>query len=118
MPSSETIDAIVKSFSVLFMGTNFLRLLGGLWVTVWIAPVSVFFSMVLGFLFGIVMTRKNRIIKVLSRIYLEIMRIMPQMVLLFVFYYGATYSAKFHTIPAPFPSCAGSARAAPGTNPG
>ena len=90
MPSSETIDAIVKSFSVLFMGTNFLRLLGGLWVTVWIALVSVFFSMVLGFLFGIVMTRKNRIIKVLSRIYLEIMRIMPQMVLLFVFYYGAT----------------------------
>ena len=90
MPSSETIDAIVKSFSVLFMGTNFLRLFGGLWVTVWIALVSVFFSMVLGFLFGIVMTRKNRIIKVLSRIYLEIMRIMPQMVLLFVFYYGAT----------------------------
>ena len=46
--------------------------------------------MVLGFLFGILMTKKNRIIKVVSRIYLEIMRIMPQMVLLFVFYYGVT----------------------------
>lgn len=90
MLSSETVEAIRKSFSVLFLGTNFRRLLGGLWVTVWIALVSVAFSMVLGFLFGILMTRKNRAVKIISKIYLEIMRIMPQMVMLFVFYYGVT----------------------------
>ncbi|WP_178841937.1 amino acid ABC transporter permease [uncultured Treponema sp.] len=90
MLSLETVEAIKKSFGVLFLGTNFRRLLGGLWVTVWIALVSVAFSLVLGFLFGILMTKKNRIIKTVSRIYLEIMRIMPQMVLLFVFYYGVT----------------------------
>ena len=49
MHSSDTINAITQAFSVLKMGTNFQRLLGGLWVTVWIALVSVAFSLVLGF---------------------------------------------------------------------
>lgn len=74
------------------MGNNFVRLLGGLWVTIWIALVSVAFSIVLGFEFGILMTFKNRAVKIICRIYLEIMRIMPQMVLLFVMYYGLTRS--------------------------
>ena len=72
------------------MGTNFLRLLGGLWTTVWIALVSVLFSVVLGFAFGILMTLKNRAVRALCKIYLEVMRIMPQLVLLFVAYYGLT----------------------------
>ena len=84
------LDAIRQAFSVLTMGTNSLRLLGGLWVTVWIALVSVAFSIILGFLFGMLMTVKNRVIKTICRIYLEFMRIMPQMVLLFLAYYGLT----------------------------
>lgn len=90
MHSSETLNAISQAFSVLGMGTNMLRLLGGLWVTVWIALVSVALSMIFGFVFGVVMTRKNKILKAVCKIYLEIMRIMPQMVLLFVAYYGLT----------------------------
>ena len=90
MHSSETINAIFQAFSVLTMGINFQRLLGGLWVTVWIALVSVLFSIVLGFLFGMLMTVKNKAIKIICKIYLEIMRIMPQLVLLFVAYYGLT----------------------------
>ncbi len=90
MHSSETINAIVQAFSVLGMGTNFLRLLGGLWTTVWIALVSVLFSVVLSFAFGILMTLKNRAVRALCKIYLEVMRIMPQLVLLFVAYYGLT----------------------------
>lgn len=90
MHSSETINAISQAFSVLTMGINFQRLLGGLWVTVWIALVSVLFSIVLGFLFGMLMTVKNKAIKIICKIYLEIMRIMPQLVLLFVAYYGLT----------------------------
>lgn len=84
------LDAVSKSFGVLFMGTNFLRLLGGLWVTVWISLVSVFLSLVLGFLFGVLMTKKSLAVKILSKIYLEAMRILPQMVLLFIFFYGAS----------------------------
>ena len=83
---------VENAFSVFAMGNNFVRLLGGLWVTIWIALVSVAFSIVLGFGFGILMTFKNRAVKIICRIYLEIMRIMPQMVLLFVMYYGLTRS--------------------------
>ena len=90
MHSSETVNAIAQAFSVLGMGTNMLRLLGGLWVTVWIALVSVAFSMILGFLFGMLMTIKNKVVRGICKVYLEIMRIMPQMVLLFVAYYGLT----------------------------
>lgn len=75
---------------VLFKGTNFARLLGGLWVAVRISLISVVLSIVLGLVIGVLMTSKNRILKFVFRIYLEIVRIMPQMVLLFVVYFGTT----------------------------
>lgn len=75
---------------VLFKGTNFLRLLGGLWVAVRISLISVAISIVLGLVVGVLMTSKKRIIKAVFRVYLEIVRIMPQMVLLFVVYFGST----------------------------
>ena len=48
--------------NVLFKGTNFLRLLGGLWVTVRISLISVLLSIVLGTLFGmfIVVPQKKK----------------------------------------------------------
>ena len=75
---------------VLFKGTNFVRLLSGLWVAVRISLISVIISIVLGLVVGVLMTSKNRIVKVIFRIYLEIVRIMPQMVLLFIVYFGTT----------------------------
>ncbi|MHC3836330.1 ABC transporter permease subunit, partial [Streptococcus thermophilus] len=50
--------------------------------------VSVLLSLLLGTLFGIVMTSKSKIVRFLSRIYLEFIRIMPQLVLLFIVYFG------------------------------
>ena len=75
---------------VLFKGTNFLRLLGGLWVAVRISLISVAISIILGIIMGILMTRKNRILNAVFHTYLEIVRIMPQMVLLFIVYFGTT----------------------------
>lgn len=75
---------------VLFKGTNFLRLLGGLWVAVRISLISVAISIVLGLVMGVLMTSKNKILKAIFRVYLEIVRIMPQMVLLFIVYFGTT----------------------------
>lgn len=75
---------------VLFEGSNFLRLLGGLWITVKIALLSVAISFILGIFLGIVMTLKNPVTKLLTRIYLEFVRIMPQLVLLFLVYFGLT----------------------------
>jgi polar amino acid transport system permease protein len=75
---------------VLFKGTNFKRLLGGLWVAVRISLIAVIISIVLGLVVGVLMTSKNKVLKVVFRIYLEIVRIMPQMVLLFVVFFGTT----------------------------
>ena len=79
-----------SGISVLFMGSNFLRLVEGLWVTVRISLISVILSIPLGILFGMFMTLKNPFSKVISRIYLEFIRIMPQLVLLFIAYFGVT----------------------------
>ena len=92
MDSSEAFSAVASSVGVLFRGRNFVRLLGGLGVTVQIAAVSVLLSLFFGFLFGIVMTVKFRPLKILCRVYLEFMRIMPQMVLLFLAYFGITHA--------------------------
>lgn len=79
-----------SGISVLFMGRNFLRLLEGLWVTLRISLISVILSIPLGILFGMFMTLKNPFSKAVSRIYLDFIRIMPQLVLLFIAYFGVT----------------------------
>lgn len=75
---------------VLFKGTNFIRLLGGLWTALEISLISVGLSIPLGILLGIVMTIPNKATKIVTKIYLEIIRIMPQLVLLFIVFFGAT----------------------------
>ena len=77
---------------VLFMGENFKRLLEGLWVTVSISLLSVLLSIAFGILLGMIMTIKNPITKMITKIYLEFIRIMPQLVLLFLVYFGLTKS--------------------------
>ena len=75
---------------VLFKGSNFARLLGGLGVALEISMIAVLISIPLGILVGIVMTWKNPFTKAVTRIFLEIMRIMPQLVLLFIVFFGST----------------------------
>ena len=67
-----------------------LRLLQGLWVAMKISIVSILISMPLGILVGALMTVKNRFVKAIFRVYLEFIRIMPQLVLLFIVYFGST----------------------------
>lgn len=74
---------------VLFEGSNFLRLCQGIWVSLKIALISMILSVGLGILMGIIMTSKNKVIRAICRVYLEIVRIMPQLVLLFLVYFGA-----------------------------
>lgn len=72
----------------LFQPSHLERLFLGLWQTIQIAIISVFLSAILGAIFGVIMTSKNPFIKVLCRIYLEAIRVIPILVLLFVFYFG------------------------------
>ena len=75
---------------VLFKGTNFLRLLGGLWVALRISLISVGISLAAGLLAGVLMTSKSRVLRAFFRVWLEIVRIVPQMGLLFAVYFGTT----------------------------
>ena len=77
-------------FDVLLKGSNMLRLLTGLWVALRISLISALISIVLGVALGSLMSLKKPVITVISRIYLEFIRIMPQMVLLFLVYFGTT----------------------------
>lgn len=74
---------------ILFEGNNFFRLFGGLWVSLRIAVMSMVLSVGLGILLGMLMTSKKMPVKFFTRIYLETVRIMPQLVLLFLVYFGA-----------------------------
>lgn len=74
--------------SVLFRGINFQRLLLGLWVTLRIALITIGISVVLGLLFGLMMMSRNRAVRAVCRVWLEIVRFMPQLVLLYLVYFG------------------------------
>ena len=75
---------------VLFKGTNMLRLLEGLWVAMRISLISIAVSIPLGIIVGALMTVKNMAVKAVFKVYLEVIRIMPQLVLLFLVYFGTT----------------------------
>jgi len=88
----ELLDSLIKAISVLGKGRNFVRLLEGLGATIWISTASIILSIAFGFLFGIVMARGNKAIRLLCSAYLAFMRIMPQLVLLFLAYFGLTHA--------------------------
>ncbi len=81
-----------SGISVLFQGRNFVRLLEGLWVTVEIAGISLIIGSILGVFVGIAMMSKNRMVRRIMRVYLEFIRVMPQLVLLFLVYFGLARS--------------------------
>lgn len=85
---SEFVQAV--GLDALFRGTNLLRLLGGLWIALRISLISVVLSILLGLLIGACMTMKNPVIHAVTRVYLEIVRVMPQLVLLFLVFFGST----------------------------
>lgn len=75
-------------FDVLLKGNNLARLLSGLGVALRISFISIILSLILGLFIGILMTTNNKIIKFITRLHLEIVRIMPQLVLLFIVFFG------------------------------
>ena len=77
-------------FDVLLKGRNMIRLLEGLWVSLRISLIAVLISIALGLIVGTAMTRKNPVVGIVTRLYLETVRIMPQMVPLFIVFFGST----------------------------
>jgi len=75
---------------VFFKGKNAVRILGGLWVALRISLIAVLISIPAGLVVGVLMTMKNPVLKAILRVYLEFIRIMPQLVLLFLVFFGTT----------------------------
>lgn len=80
----------------IFNLNNFSRLFEGLFVTARIAFISVIIATLLGVVFGVVMTSKNRFIKIISTFYLEAIRIIPILVWLFIVYFGVATAMDIH----------------------
>ena len=49
-----------SGINVLFEGSNFARLMAGLWTSIWIAALSLVIGLAVGTIFGILRTFKNR----------------------------------------------------------
>ena len=74
--------------SILLQEGVIYRLLGGLWVTVEIGFLSVALSIPLGVFVGLLMTSRSKVVRAILRVYLEVVRVMPQLVLLYVVFFG------------------------------
>ena len=68
------------------------RLLGGLMVTLRISLISVLLSIPLGVIIGVLYTRKTHVLHALLRLYLDFIRVMPQLVLLYIVFFGSASS--------------------------
>lgn len=66
-----------SAIRVLFKGRNAIRILEGLGVTLSLSAVSVLLSILVGLLLGFLMMRRSRLIRLLCRIWLETIRIVP-----------------------------------------
>ncbi|MDY5132031.1 ABC transporter permease subunit, partial [Actinotignum timonense] len=69
---------------------NLSLLFQGLWVSVRIALIAMALSLVCGTLLGLVMDVRSRLVRFLTRAYVEVLRIIPQVVLLFIVYFDST----------------------------
>ncbi|MDF2876440.1 MAG: glnP 1 [Sporomusa sp.] len=85
-----------SGISVFFEGINMQRLFIGLLVTARIAFISILIGSVLGLLMGLIRTSNSKVIRGICRIYLELFRIIPILVWLFIAYFGVTSLFDIH----------------------
>jgi polar amino acid transport system permease protein len=77
-----------SAISIFTTGRNLARLGEGLWITLKISLSALGLSIIFGVIAGLLMTSKNSFLRLILRFYLEFIRIMPILVLLFLFYYS------------------------------
>lgn len=79
---------MLEAIAVLLKGRNLSRIMAGLGVTLELSALSILLSILLGLVLGLIMTLRSPIIRFLCRLWLETIRIVPQLVLLFLIYFG------------------------------
>ena len=85
-----------SGINILFEGQNLQRILEGLGQTVFVAIISVVLSFILGLLIGMLMTSRNIVVRFVTRLYLEVVRIVPVLVMLYILYFGLTRWTGIH----------------------
>ncbi|MDR0882178.1 MAG: amino acid ABC transporter permease [Candidatus Adiutrix sp.] len=76
-----------SAISIFLEGRNLARLMEGVWITLKISAASVLLSVVFGLLVGLLMISRKPALQAATRFYLEAIRVMPILVLLYMFYY-------------------------------
>ena len=77
-----------KLYKILIQGDSWKTILGGLWVTVQISFFALLLGTVLGALICLLRTRKNPVARLISSVYIAILRGTPVLMLLLLLYYG------------------------------
>lgn len=85
-----------SGIDVLVEGMNMQRLIGGLLITARIALLSIIVGSLLGLLLGLAQTTKSILVRFLCRFYLELFRIIPILVWLFIVYFGIPSMLDIH----------------------
>ncbi|KXT78730.1 ABC transporter substrate-binding protein/permease [Streptococcus sp. DD13] len=70
------------------LSNNYRQLLDGLWVTVSLALLSFFFAILIGILFGMMAVSPNKLLRVLSAIFVDVVRGIPLMIVAAFIYWG------------------------------
>ncbi len=74
----------------------FMRILEGVYTLLSVALISIIFSIIGGLIMGRLMIAKNIIVKFICKIFLESIRIIPLIALLFIVYYGIPSAFDIH----------------------
>lgn len=82
--------------NILFKGMNMQRLFEGLMVTAKVAFISIVMGSLLGIVLGVIWTSKSKWIRSVCRLYLEVFRVIPILVWLFIMYFGVTTALNLH----------------------
>ena len=80
----------------LFSASNIYRLGEGLGITLFVSFVSIGLSIVFGSLIGLCMLMRSVLVRVVCRLYLEFVRIVPILALLYVCYFGLPQAMDIH----------------------
>lgn len=82
------IDYIIKAFP---------RIGEGFIVTIEVSIIALILSIFFGFIIGVIMTSKNKLISIVLRILLEAFRLIHPLIWLFVFFFGVAYIFNIST---------------------
>ncbi|EOH99008.1 His/Glu/Gln/Arg/opine family amino ABC transporter, permease, 3-TM region [Enterococcus moraviensis ATCC BAA-383] len=83
-----TENKVDESTFVGMIQNNWKRLLNGLWMTIQLTLISFILALIVGVLFGLFSASPSKTLRVISTIYVDIIRGIPLMVLAFFIYFG------------------------------